>query len=91
MSKKIPRWLPVGEHGAILKDTAGLIYGSVRRYDRVPGMWVGTALNADYDPHAFQLLTGKTADHPIGVSHFAPSLEKAMEFVTRALAERGRL
>lgn len=90
-ANKIPRWLPVGEHGAVLKDAAGLVYGSIRPFDKIPGWWVGTALGIGRDPDKFWLLVGKTADHPIGVSYFSQTKEKAMMFVTEALTASGRL
>ena len=72
---KIPRWLPVGEHGAVLKDAAGLILGSVQRHDLTAALWVGTALYSA----------------SCGSRQYTDSKEKAMEFVTKTLTEHGRL
>lgn len=88
MNNKIPRWLPVGEHGAVLKDAAGLVYGAVCRSSDVPMMWIGTAVNVPAT--TFELFTGP-ADASAGVRHYAPSKEKAMDFVVEALQKAGRL
>lgn len=90
---KLPRWLPVGEHGAVLKDAAGLVYGSVRRHSLSSTLWIGCALFDPVDLHTVSEPTESTAIvlHDHARSHLSPSKERAMEFVVEALQSAGRL
>ena len=104
MSNKIPHWEHVGEHGAVFKDATGLIYGGVQRYTKSPTLWLGTAilgpevaklpgfLRGD-PPRRGEPIGARSFDYPVtaGTCQITDSKEKAMEFVTKTLAEKGKL
>lgn len=87
---KIPRWLPVGDRGAVLRDAAGLVYGSVARHPQAPALWVGTALGVKFEPSGgggeIRLATARE-----GATHVTDSKERAMEIVVSMLQSAGRL
>jgi len=100
----IPCWLPCGEHGAVLKDATGLVYGSVRRHDQATTLWLGTAI---FGPEIAKLpgflrgdprqpgepVGARSFNYPVtaGACQYAPSKEKAMQFVVDTLTEHGRM
>jgi hypothetical protein len=76
------RWIPVGRDGflgAVLRDTTGRIYGSIRPFMTASTLWIGTAV---FDP---------SPNGSNGVCQVTSSKEKAMEYVIKTLQEKGKL